>query len=236
MKTGQYPPVRSLLDPPGLVCGWTPWGVFTGYEKETRPLTIPEIRQLRADRDAAIAEGFKQTKSIYLTRKLLGFAYSRDIVRGAITRAGLYDKSKRETALVKKANRRQNRKGYLSRCLSITHPVEVKLQLELAKALTANSVWFEREKRVPGCQMRADLIGKLWAVETKVNCCSQSLITGMAQALIYRRHLQKPRVCVVIPDDIEPAEFYRAELLAHDVLILKASQFIDWVKTVEADA
>ncbi len=197
---------------------------------------MPEIRQARSERDAAIAAAFKQTKSIYLTRKLLGFAYSRDVVRGAITRAGLYDKCKRETSLVKNANRRQNRKGYLSRCLSITHPVEVKLQLELAKALAENSIWFEREKQVPGCQMRADLIGKLWAVETKVNCCSQSLITAMAQAFIYRRHLQKDRVCVVIPDDIEPAEFYRAELLAHDVPILKASQFIDWVKNVEAHA
>jgi hypothetical protein len=218
------------------VRGWTPWGVFTGSEKETRPLTIPEIRRLRADRDAAIAEAFKQTKSIYLTRKLLGFAYTRDVVRGAITRAGLYNKCKRETFLVKNANRRQNRKGYLSRCLSVTHPVEVKLQLELAKALAENSIWFEREKLVPGCQMRADLIGKLWAVETKVNCCSQSLITAMAQAFIYRRHLQKPRVCVVIPEDIDPGEFYRAELLAHDVPIFKPSEFISWVKTVELNA
>ena len=197
---------------------------------------MAEVRRLKAERDAAIVEGFKQTKSIYLTRKLLGFAYSREIVRKAITRAGIYDKGKRELDLVKSANRRANRKGYLSRCLSMTHPVEVKLQLELAEALTANSLWFEREKQVPGCQMRADLIGKNWAVETKVNCCAQSLMTAMAQAFIYRRHLQKPKVCVVIPDDIEPAKFYRAELLAHDVPILKASQFIEWVKTVEANA
>jgi len=197
---------------------------------------MAEVRRLKAERDAAIVEGFKQTKSIYLTRKLLGFAYSREIVRLAISKAGIYDKGKRELALAKSAVRRANRKGYLSRCLSITHPVEVKLQLELADALTANSLWFEREKQVPGCQMRADLIGKTWAVETKVNCCAQSLMTAMAQAFIYRRHLQKPNVCVVIPDDIEPAEFYRAELLAHDVPILKASQFIDWVKTVEANA
>ena len=197
---------------------------------------MAEVRRLKAERDAAIVEGFKQTKSIYLTRKLLGFAYSREIVRLAISKAGIYDKGKRELALAKSAVRRANRKGYLSRCLSVTHPVEVKLQLELAEALTANSLWFEREKQVPGCQMRADLIGKTWAVETKVNCCAQSLMTAMAQAFIYRRHLQKPKVCVVIPDDIEPAEFYRAELLAHDVPILKASQFIDWVKTVEANA
>ena len=197
---------------------------------------MSEVRRLKAERDAAIVEGFKQTKSIYLTRKLLGFAYSREIVRLAISKAGIYDKGKRELALAKSAVRRANRKGYLSRCLSITHPVEVKLQLELAEALTANSLWFEREKQVPGCQMRADLIGKTWAVETKVNCCAQSLMTAMAQAFIYRRHLLKPKVCVVIPDDIEPAEFYRAELLAHDVPILKASQFIEWVKTVEANA
>lgn len=197
---------------------------------------MAEVRRLKAERDAAIVEGFKQTKSIYLTRKLLGFAYSREIVRLAISKAGIYDKGKRELALAKSAVRKANRKGYLSRCLSVTHPVEVKLQLELAEALTANSLWFEREKQVPGCQMRADLIGKNWAVETKVNCCAQSLMTAMAQAFIYRRHLQKPKVCVVIPDDIEPAEFYRAELLAYDVPILKASQFIDWVKTVEANA
>ena len=166
----------------------------------------------------------------------MGSGLTRDVVRKAITKAGVYDKCKRELALVKKAKRRKNSQGYFDRCKSHTHPVEVKLQLELAKALTSNSVWFEREKQVPGCQMRADLIGKTWAVETKVNCGSQSLMVAMSQALIYRRHLQKPKVCVVIPDDIEPAEFYRAELLAHDVPILKASQFIDWVKTVEADA
>jgi hypothetical protein len=198
---------------------------------------MAEVNQLKAERDAAIVEGFKQTKSIYLTRKLLGFAYSREIVRKAITKAGIYDKCKRESALIKQAfMRRRSSQRYDDRTKSKTHPVEVKLQLELAEALTENSVWFEREKQVPGCQMRADLIGNTWAVETKVYCCSQSLMVAMAQAFIYRRHLQKPRVCVVIPDDIEPAEFYRAELLAHDVPILKASQFIGWVKTVEANA
>jgi hypothetical protein len=198
---------------------------------------MPEIRQARSERDAAIVEGFKQTKSIYLTRKLLGFAYSREIVRKAITKAGIYDKCKRESALIKQAfMRRRSSQRYDDRTKSKTHPVEVKLQLELAEALNENSVWFEREKQVPGCQMRADLIGNTWAVETKVYCCSQSLMVAMAQALIYRRHLQKDCVCVVIPDDIEPAEFYRAELLAHDVPILKASQFIDWVKNVEAHA
>ena len=182
-------------------------------------------------------EQIKQTKSIHLTRELLGFAYSREIVRRVIIKAGLYDKCTRESAAIERAVfRRKSWQKYDERTKSKTHPVEVKLQLELAEALTANSVWFEREKKVPGCQMRADLIGKTWAVETKVYCCSQSLMTAMSQAFIYRRHLQKPKVCVVIPDDIEPAEFYRAELLAHDVPILKASQFIDWVKTVEADA
>lgn len=195
-----------------------------------------EVRRLKAERDAAIVEGFKQTKSIYLTRKLLGFAYSREIVRKAITKAGLYDKCKRETEAIKQAFIRRRTHKYDERTKSRTHPVEVKLQLELAEALTENSIWFEREKQVPGCQMRADLIGKTWAVETKVYCCSQSLMVAMSQAFIYRRHLLKPKVCVVIPDDIEPAEFYRAELLAHDVPILKASQFIDWVKTVEANA
>ena len=62
MKTGQIPPVRSLLDPPGLVCGFTPWVYFTGYEKENRPLTMAEVNLLKAERDAAIVEGFKQTK------------------------------------------------------------------------------------------------------------------------------------------------------------------------------
>ena len=197
---------------------------------------MDEVRRLKAERDAAIVEQFKQTKSIFKTREALGFTYSRDVVRKAITKAGVYDRCKREMALVKKAKRRKNSQGYFDRCKSHTHPVEVKLQLELAEALNRNLIWNEREKQVPGCQMRADLIGKTWAVETKVNCGSQSLMVAMAQALIYRRHLQKPKVCVVIPDDIEPAEFYRAELLAHDVPILKASQFIDWVKTVEADA
>ena len=133
---------------------------------------MDEVRWLKAERDAAIVEQFKQTKSIVKTREALGFAYSRDIVRKAITKAGVYSKCKRENEAIRRA---ESRKDSIMRChsqrYSMTHNIELDMQVELEGTLTAFMVEYQREVLVPGCQMRADFCGQNWAIETKGGFC-----------------------------------------------------------------
>lgn len=198
---------------------------------------MPEIKQLRAERNAAIVEKFKQTKSIVKTREALGFVYSRDIVRKAITKAGVYSKCKRENEAIRRA---ESRKDSIMRChtqrYSMTHNIELDMQVELEATLTAFMVNFQREVLVPGCQMRADFCGDNWAAETKVNCDSQSMMIGLAQCMVYRKHLNKPHVCIVLPDDTTPRDFYKNECESNGVAVLKLSNLIWWINSLKADA
>jgi len=196
-----------------------------------------EIRQAQEARDAAIVEQFKQTNSIFKTRKALGFMCSREVVRRAITRAGLYSKCKRETELMLRA---EKRKDSILRChtqtCSRTHNIELDMQVELERNLTAFGINFKREMLVPGCQMRADFCGDNWAIETKVSGDSQSMMIAMAQCMVYRKHLNKPHVSVVIPDDVIPRDFYKRECESNGVSVLKLSNLIWWVNSLGTNA
>jgi hypothetical protein len=198
---------------------------------------MPEIRQARSERDAAIVEQFKQTNSIIKTREALGFVYSREIVRRAITKAGLYSKCKRDAELIRRA---EQRKDSILRChtqvCSRTHNIELDMQVELERNLAAFGVNFKREMLVPGCQMRADFCGDNWAIETKVNGDSQSMMLAMAQCMVYRKHLNKPHVSVVIPDDVIPRDFYKRECESNGVAVLKLSNLIWWINSLGTDA
>jgi hypothetical protein len=197
---------------------------------------MPEIRQAREARNAVIVEQFKQTKSIFKTREALGFVYSRDVVRKAITNAGVYSKCKRDSELMRRAETKKDKIGYIDRSYSKTHCIELKMQIEIEGNLKAFGINFEREKQVPGCQMRADFCGDDWAIETKVNCGSQSMMVGMAQCIVYRKHLNKRNVCLVIPDDIHPRDFYKRECESNGVTVLKLSNLIWWINSLGTDA
>ena len=62
------------------------------------------------------------------------------------------------------------------------------------------------------------------------------MLTAMAQCQVYRKHLNKRHVCILLPDDLEPASFYVSECLSHGIPVIKMSQLIWWVNTVQNDA
>jgi len=193
-------------------------------------------RQEKAKRDAAIVEAYKNCGTIHHTRIALGLAYSREVIRKAIAKAGVYDKSKRDRVLMKRAEDRKRKVRSTIYQVTKNHRTEMEMQYLIADNLNAAMISFEREVQIDGCQMRADFVGINWAMETKKDCTSQCMLTAMAQCLVYRKHLNKRHVCILLPDDIEPGSFYVSECLSHGIPVIKMSQLIWWVNTVQNDA
>jgi hypothetical protein len=190
----------------------------------------------KAKRDAAIVEAYLRCGTIHDTRKAIDFAHSREVVRKAITKAGVYDKCKRDRVLMQ---RMESRKSVCKTTIyqrSNDFKTEMKMQYQIADQLKAMGISFEREVQVEGCQMRADFVGRNWAIETKKECTSQGMLTAMAQCLVYRKHLNKRYVCTLLPDDIDPGSFYVSELLSYGIPVIKMSQLVWWVNTVQNDA
>jgi len=198
------------------------------------------VRQEKAKRDAAIVEAYLRCGTIHGTRAAFDFMHSRCVVRMVIAKAGVYDKCKRERMLIKKFKASPKKVKWADRSFSKTHGSELQMQTQaeqmLKDACVAYPRHIEREVRVPGCQMRADLVGFNWAIETKRECTSQGMLMAMAQCLVYRKHLNKRHVCILLPDDLEPASFYVSECLSYGIPIIKMSQLVWWVNTVQNDA
>jgi hypothetical protein len=198
------------------------------------------VRQEKAKRDAAIVEAYLRCGTIHGTRAAFDFMHSRCVVRKVIAKAGVYDKCKRERMLIKKFKASPKKVKWADRSFSKTHGSELQMQTQaeqmLKDACVAYPRHIEREVRVPGCQMRADLVGFNWAIETKRECTSQGMLMAMAQCLVYRKHLNKRHVCILLPDDLEPASFYVSECLSYGIPVIKMSQLIWWVNTVQNDA
>ena len=202
---------------------------------------LGELARLeKAKRDAAIIEAYRRCGTIHGTRKAFDFLHSRCVVRKVITKAGLYDKCKREKMLIKRFKASPKKSKWADRTYSKTHGSELQMQTEAEQMLKDSAVQhqrhIQREVQVPGCQMRADLIGYNWAIETKKECTSQGIMVGMAQCLVYRKHLNKRFVCILLPDDLEPAAFYVSECLSYGIPVIKMSQLVWWVNTVQNDA
>jgi hypothetical protein len=197
-------------------------------------------RAEKAKRDAAIVEAYERCGTIHGTRQAFDFTHSREVVRRAISKAGVYDKCKRDRLLIAKFKASPKKAKWEDRSHSRSHGSELQMQLEAEKMLKDANVMHPRhilrEAQVPGCQMRADLVGYNWAIETKKECSSQGMLTAMAQCLVYRKHLNKRFVCILLPDDIEPASFYVSECLSYGIPIIKMSQLVWWVNTVQNDA
>ena len=187
-------------------------------------------------RNAAIVEAYLRFGTICETRKFFNFAYSRVVVRKAISKAGVYDKCKRDNALIAKFKANPKKAQWSIRSYSKTHGSELQMQKEAEPMLNAAGIKHSREVIVPGCQMRADIVGSNWAIETKKSCTSQCMMLAMAQCQVYRKHLNKRYVCILLPDDIEPAAFYVSECLSYGIPVIKMSQLIWWVNTVQNDA
>ena len=194
----------------------------------------------KAKRDAVIVETYLRCGTIHSTRKALDFTHSREVVRRAISKAGVYDKCKRDQLLIAKFKATPKKVKWADRSYSKTHGSELEMQTLAEKMLKDACVAYprhiQRELQVPGCQMRADLVGFNWAIETKKECSSQGMLTAMAQCLVYRKHLDKRHVCILLPDDLEPASFYVSECLSYGIPVIKMSQLIWWVNTVQNDA
>jgi len=190
----------------------------------------------KVKRDAAIVEAYLRCGTIHDTRKAIDFAHSREVVRKAITKAGVYDKCKRDQVIMKRMESRKTTSYKSIYQESRQYKTEIRMQYDIADQLKNAFIHFEREVRIEGCQMRADFVGTNWAIETKKDCKSQSMLTAMAQCLVYRKHLNKPFVCTLLPDDIDPGSFYVSELLSYGIPVIKMSQLIWWVNTVQNDA
>jgi hypothetical protein len=193
-------------------------------------------REEKAKRDAAIVEAYLRCGTIHDTRKVFDFTHSREVIRKAISKAGVYDKCKRDQVLMKKAEDRKREVRSTIYQVTKNHRTEMEMQYLIADKLNAAMINFEREVQIDGCQMRADFVGINWAMETKKDCTSQCMLTAMAQCLVYRKHLNKRHVCILIPDDIEPGSFYVSECLSHGIPVIRMSQLVWWVNTVQADA
>jgi hypothetical protein len=197
-------------------------------------------RAEKAKRDAAIVEAYNRLGTIHATRAEFNFTHSREVVRKAISKAGVYDKGKRDQMLIAKFKGNPRKSTWDDRMYSKSHGSELQMQVESEQMLKDASIGylrhFQREVQVPGCQMRADLAGYNWAIETKKECSSQGMLTAMAQCLVYRKHLNKQFVCIMLPDDIEPAAFYVSECLSHGIPVIKMSQLVWWVNTVQNNA
>ena len=190
----------------------------------------------KVKRDASIVEAYLRCGTIHDTRKAIDFAHSREVVRKAITKAGVYDKCKRDQVVMKRMESRQTTSYKSIYQESREYKTEIRMQYEIADQFKNAFIHFEREVRIEGCQMRADFVGTNWAIETKKDCKSQSMLTAMAQCLVYRKHLNKRFVCTLLPDDIDPGSFYVSELLSYGIPVIKMSQLIWWVNTVQNDA
>jgi hypothetical protein len=202
---------------------------------------IAEVyRAERIKRDATIVEEYLRCGTIHATRKAFDFTHSREVVRKAISKAGVYDKCKRDQVLIAKFKATPQKVKWADRTYSKTHGSELQMQTEAEQMLKKSSIQhqrhIQREVQVPGCQMRADLAGYNWAIETKKECSSQGMLTAMAQCQVYRKHLNKRFVCILLPDDLEPAAFYVSECLSYGIPVIKMSQLVWWVNTVQNDA
>jgi hypothetical protein len=193
-------------------------------------------RAEKAKRDAAIVEAYLSCGTINDTRKFFDFMHSREVVRRAISKAGVYDKCKRDQVLIKRMESRQIKPQQNIYQRSKQFKTEMRMQYQIADDLTKSCIPFEREVQIEGCQMRADFAGSNWAIETKKDCTSQCILTAMAQCLVYRKHLNKRYVCILLPDDIDPGSFYVSECLSHGIPVIKMSQLIWWINTVQTNA
>ena len=202
---------------------------------------LAEINRAKiTKRNAEIVEAYLRCGTIHATRAVFNFEHSQGVVRKAISKAGVYNKCKRENALIAKFKANPKKVKWLDRTYSKTHGSELEMQTQAVQMLKDACVSYprhiEREVQVPGCQMRADLIGYNWAIETKKECTSQGMMVGMAQCLVYRKHLSRRHVCILLPDDLEPADFYVSECLSYGIPVIKMSQLVWWVNTVQNDA
>lgn len=206
-----------------------------GCDQTTKAIA-EQARLEKTKRNAAIAEAFARCGSIHETRRNFGFMYSREVVRKAISSAGLYDKCKRDNMLIEKAKTRKVAKDTKHLQMSERYRSELEMQKHISKLLDVYGITHEAEVKLKGCGMRADFVGSNWAIETKKECSSQALMVAMAQCLTYRRHLGKKHVCILIPDDLEPAQFYVSECMSYGIPIIKMNELIWWVRTVEDNA
>jgi hypothetical protein len=194
------------------------------------------VRAERAKRDAVIVEAYLRHGTIHETRRAFDFTHSREVIRKAISKAGIYNKCQRDQRLIAKAKEKIIKPASNHEKVSKEYQSELEMQKYVSELLSENGITFESEKQVNGCGMRADFTGSNWAIETKKECTSQGIMVGMAQCLVYRKHLNKRFVCILLPDDLEPAAFYVSECLSYGIPVIKMSQIVWWVNTVQNDA
>jgi peroxiredoxin family protein len=199
-------------------------------------LLAKKTREEKAYRDAKIVEAYLACGTIHSTVMAFNHIYSREVVRTAIANAGIYDKCKRNNHLIEKAKSRKIKPLSNHDKVSKIYRSELEMQKHASSLLETEGINHEAEVKLNGCSMRADFVGSNWAIETKKECTSQGIMVGMAQCLTYRKHLGKRYVCILLPDDLEPGQFYVSECMSYGIPIIKLKDLIWWVRTVEDNA
>ena len=146
-------------------------------------------REEKTKRDAVIVDAYLRCGTIHDTCKAFNFTHSREVIRRAISKAGIYDKCKRDQVIIRRMQSRNLTSKANVYQKSREFRTEMQMQYQIAEQLKANGIGFEREVQIEGCQMRADFVGSNWAIETKKECTSQGMLTAMAQCQVYRKHL-----------------------------------------------
>ena len=196
-------------------------------------LIAKKTREEKAHRDAKIVESYLACGTIHSTVIAFDYVYSREVIRTAIANAGIYDKCKRNNQLIEKAKARKVQPNSNHNSMSKRYRSELEMQKDVSKLLDANGIKHEAEVKLPSCSMRADFVGSNWAIETKKECTSQGILIGLVQCLTYQKHLKKRHACILLPDDLDPAQFYVSECMSYGIPIIKFSDLIWWVRSVE---
>ena len=115
------------------------------------------------------------------------------------------------------------------------YDLECRLVEDVCAKLKKAGVTFETEVKI-GSAVRADIVGRNWVCEAKINCSSTSMISAIAQALIYKKNLNKSFVCLLLPSDQEPSEFFKKECNDFGIDLVSEATLTDWVRQKQNEA
>jgi hypothetical protein len=195
----------------------------------------PALALSRADladyikhRDASIIETFKANPTLAKTVNALNNSVSVDVVRRVVTRAGLWDATKRETAQIERSKHVDYTRSAYNRTSKL-YPNETQFQKELGLIIGGLGIAFEDEVQVPGFQGRADFVGADFVIEAKNTVGNDDICRGLGQCIVYRDCFPGKRVALVYPDDLHHRESFSSIFANNGLSIMPVSHLAKWL-------
>ena len=112
---------------------------------------------------------------------------------------------------------------------SMAYRLESHLVNDACYDLKSRGIDYATEVHVGG-GMRADIVGKDWVCEAKVNTDSSSIMLGMAQAMTYKRLLNKRFACLLIPADCKIKDFHIQQCEHNGIEVVNHLDFDFWIE------